>query len=552
MRAANYVWEMVIVVIIGARMANTLGCSATLKRGPFRLIQQDAKIKAPTRIIRKVERLVINANAEMAVMYRSYWKSYCYQGGSLDGNTGCFNGIHQDLPAYKETDLWIEKNQCAVGKDCVGCAGQESDHCLNMRDEVKKWVDEKELTKHENNNNFARHTCNVSWRCAIKKIKYPTFAYRLHNTWVLYTEMLNGTEMRLSAKDFWVFDDLVIRKIKEPEIRKEEKEVPCFKKEDKNLACYDEEKGNFVEFKKGSACIKQVCYALLEGTETTTESEEMPTLADLKAASNEDLRDVIATEHMLNEELRYNFGLVLQELADIQKIMIKIIISTAKVDDKLIGNVIGQPSRSKFLTEESFTLTPCEASKIENSTCQGNSTFRNGRWQPRTSEDYCTNITKVEEIKIMEATELWLPNIIDHKQIGTIDNFEGWSYYVKEQDGLRKNMEWTKSVRASTSLKDVLELPDGFLNQALAGFLTSHVIIFVSMLAVLVIYIRRKCTTWRRKDGRNREIKELIEGNQNRIIERIVVREVESTPELTVNNGVGGRRDTMWSKQSFF
>lgn len=550
MKTVKILWKIVVVVIACAEMADTLGCSATLKKGPFRLIQQDSKIKAPTRITQKVERLTVSEDAEMAVMYRSYWKSYCYQGGSLDGNTGCFNGIHQDLPGYKETELWIEKNQCAVGKDCVGCTGQESDHCLNMRDEVKKWVDGKELTRTENNNNFARHTCNVSWRCAIKKIRYPTFAYRLNKSWILYTEMLNGTEMTLSAKDFWVFDDLVMRKTKEPKIQKEEIEVPCFKTEEKYLACYDEGKGNFIEFKKGSACIKQTCYALLAEPETTTKVAEMPTLADLKAASMEDLRDVIATEHMLNEELRYNFGLVLQELADLQKIMIKIVISIAKVDDKLIGNVIGQPSRSKFLTEESFTLTPCETVKIENSTCQGNSTFRNGRWQPRTNEDYCTNITKVDEIKLMEPVDLWLPNIIDHKQIGTIDNFEGWSYYVKEQEGLRKNMEWTNSARSATSLKDVLELPEGFLNQAMAGFLTSNVIIYVGAILVLAIFIKRKCTTMKQGEDRKQEISRIIKESQNRMIEEIVVKASEVSPKLTRHDTIKKERENIWKKQS--
>lgn len=82
--------------------------------------------------------------------------------------------------------------------------------------------------------------------------------------------------------------------------------------------------------------------------------------ANLRAAGIEDLKVVIAEERLINEELRYNFGQLLKEVADIKQIMQKLILSSAKIYDKLIGNnIIGHNSRSKFLSETAFTLSPC-------------------------------------------------------------------------------------------------------------------------------------------------------------------------------------------------
>lgn len=46
-------------------------------------------------------------------------------------------------------------------------------------------------------------------------------------------------------------------------------------------------------------------------------------------------------EHLLNEEMRYNFGQVLEFLNRQQTIINTIINSVDKIDDKLIRNILG-------------------------------------------------------------------------------------------------------------------------------------------------------------------------------------------------------------------
>lgn len=69
--------------------------------------------------------------------------------------------------------------------------------------------------------------------------------------------------------------------------------------------------------------------------------------ANLRAAIIEDLKDIMADEYLLAEELRYNFGVVLQEMTIMRSILRNIILSVAKIDGQLIGNILGHKAVSQ-------------------------------------------------------------------------------------------------------------------------------------------------------------------------------------------------------------
>lgn len=81
--------------------------------------------------------------------------------------------------------------------------------------------------------------------------------------------------------------------------------------------------------------------------------------------------------------------------------------------------------------------------------------------------------------------------MVDQEPLGTAEDFEGWTYFAKEQQNLKNSMEWTKSSRSS-SINDLIGYPSGFIDKALLGFLTSNIVFF--LIICLVIYIIRKLT----------------------------------------------------------
>lgn len=468
----------------------------TQSKGPYILPIYKNEINAPTRSTIQVERAQVVKDVELTLMYRSFWTSYCYNGGALDGNTGCINNLRQKLPDYEESAKWIEKQACSVGPDCKACWGSDSQVCLKPEELPQTWTKGKELEKLSNNNHFAFHSCNLSWRCGIHKTTFPTLLTIKNGAWIAYTEYSNGSEIIMDSKDYWKMRDAVLRKTGEHKIKIDNIIMPCFSVEEKELSCFDGELGNFIEFKSSVVCQKKVCYKKIG-----VPADSATHYANLKAASIEDLQQHIQVEHMLNEELRYNFGMVLAEIAELRKILTKVIISTSKIDDHLIGTILENNAKSNFVSKEVFFLTPCATIEQTTSNCYKDMRFKNGRWIPNTTNEVCTNVTSPEEIKLFDQPELWFPEIHDHEATGTAENFEGWTYYAREQENLNKAMEWTKNGQATTSLSDIANLPIGFVNHALIGLATSHIAIIACAAVFTVVLIRQK----RNKNHRDRD-----------------------------------------------
>lgn len=184
------------------------------KKGPFILSLEETKVDTPSKTRATVERATIVEDAEITIMDRSYWKSYCYQGTAIDPNTGCLNDLVSAPPTYQEATEWIKRNKCQIGRDCVDCYGDASEICIRPMENARMWVDSHQLRRLENNNHFAHHTCNLSWRCGIHKATFPTFVEWRNEVWTAYTEHANGSEIILTDRDYWVMDDTVLRKTK--------------------------------------------------------------------------------------------------------------------------------------------------------------------------------------------------------------------------------------------------------------------------------------------------------------------------------------------------
>lgn len=474
-------------------------CSKSTSKGPFKITEDRVNITSPSKRSTTAQRITITREVEMAVMHRAYWKSYCYNGGALDPNTGCFSGLIHDLPDYTESKLWIASRSCAIGTDCTDCWGSDAIACLEPEKVPKKMVSGKELVRKENNDHFAFHTCNLSWRCGINRSRFPTFITRRDDDWVVYTEFANGTELILDTRDYWVSEDYSLRKVTDYQTKTERKTLSCFYQNRTVLACYDREFGNFIEFKKEWACQGHTCY-LLTGKFNFVHEKRENEHVNLKAASIEDLKTIISAEHMINEELRYNFGLVLEELTSLRNIMRKMIISVAKIDDRLLGNIMDQSARSRFINDDIFYLSPCADPEKRDSNCVGGLMFSNGRWVKKTDEAKCDEEIRARAIPLFKKQELWFPEFQYKQPEGTIADIEGWTYYAHQKDDISEAIKWVKNGQSTTSLGDIYDLPKGFITASFWGFVTSHAFSFM-VLGIVVIWTLKKSAK-RQRHGR--------------------------------------------------
>lgn len=479
------IWAM---ILINVRAAGGTMCDETQRKGPYILELLPNDSKAPSQRVVNVTRAKVEKDAVLAILYRSFWSSYCYNGGALDGNTGCFHSITQELPDREEAAKWVERGKCKVFQDCSSCWGSDASLCLAPKATTEKWVAEKELRKMESNHHFAFHTCNLSWRCGLHITVFPTFLTWENNRWLTYTSYANGTILQLNNTDFWETGDAVLYKQSDAKIKENVAELPCFITKDKPIACYDREWGNFIEFKNSWVCLGKSCY--LNPLEEQ-KGEGNTTLANLKAASIEDLRAIIQAEHMINEELRYNFGILLKEVQELRNILTQTIVSTAKIDDRLIGNIIGKPGRSKFVTEEKFFLDPCVKPSSENSNCAGNHIFKNGRWATNSRSTECVELKDTKTLSLFNKEDLWLPELKKGEFLGTSSDFEGWSYFAKEKDNMDKAMRWTENAESSSGIGDLYKYPKGFFDYSVVGFVTTHLGI-IGVLAAVVWFLCRK------------------------------------------------------------
>lgn len=461
-------------------------CKEDYKKGPFQLEKTVLDSSFPEKVVMTATRHTVTTDVRLTIFYRSFWTSYCYNGGALDPNTGCENKHTQNIPTQSEAMKWIDKGECAVGSDCKNCWGSDAQICLNPAMTEKKWYHKKELSKDSNNNHFPFHTCNLSWRCGMIESSYPTFLENENDNWIPYTEYANGTRMRLDYTGKWEETDKLILKTGEFKIEKVEVGLSCFYQTGKTTNCYDKEQGNFIEIKKNKACQGRSCYSITPSNDIRKRRE----IVNLRSASIEDLRGVVASERMLNEELHYNMGKLMEELAMLKNTVTTIIESISKIDDQLIGKLLNTPSKSNHVADDVFFLIPCTDVPAKSSNCYKTLRFTNGRWNNNTNNASCSSWGKVEKIQLFKSKSLWLGDVKPTNFVGTSADFSGWSSFAKVKADLENTLTSTEQSQTTTSLADIMRYPKGFIDNALTGMAVSQMIVVVVIIATTVGAIR--------------------------------------------------------------
>lgn len=487
-----------ILTVTSSIMLNSAATFPHHATGPFTLqaVAATSTFHVPERVTQHIERATVELDAELAIMHRSYWSSYCYQGGALDPNTGCYHGLTVALPAFEEAADWIERQQCNVGLDCSDCYAAASDACDQPLAGPRKWVVSQELRRLENNNHFARHTCNLSWRCGIHTSVFPTFVTRRDGQWVAYTEHANGTEILLTDRLFWTLPDVVLKKTRSERVAVESIAVSCFQHGRENstttdnrptLNCFDAQTGHFIEFTSDWQCSGKACYRLPNATRGRPDRQN----ANLRAASLEDLRRVVEGQHLLSEEMAVNVAALLQQVQRLQQIVRTAVMSLAKIDDRLIGNLLGNRAHSRFIGDQLFVLSANADPDTETSNCADGRIYKDGRWQPLVDAAECIVYTEPTALSLLQPLDVWLPERPPFEATGIAADFDGWSYFAQQKERLGMAVQFATTAQSSTSVGDLLDYPKGALNATVYGLLTTHMALIGGVVVLCCFVCRR-------------------------------------------------------------
>lgn len=162
-----------ILILAITYMVCSEHCSDDQNQGPFRLKEPERNFPEVDHQEVVVSRYRIVGKAEIIVGYRSNWISYCYNGGALDSNTGCLNTIKPAPPTEGELITWVKTRRCKIGRECKDAWGSDANECCLVDELVKEVPLGTEIEKRSNNNHFAYHTCNRSWRCGASISNLP-------------------------------------------------------------------------------------------------------------------------------------------------------------------------------------------------------------------------------------------------------------------------------------------------------------------------------------------------------------------------------------------
>nr|UYX69298.1 GP [Tiliqua thogotovirus] len=430
----------------------------------------------------------LEENEDLYIGHRSYWKAYCYNGGPLDANTGCVGDIINVPPTKEELKAWAKTGKCCTGQDYYDRWGSDAAICLSTLPNNSSCHTRKELIRVERNYKFAYHMCHISWRCGISKSS-AYFGLEINGSSISKKSYFpNGTSKVHTEPIYLTEDDTAFYFGGNGSVHKEQVKLKCFYENSKSKKIFDtmsssnmraalialltiSETGDVYcqeghEFFKASTetsyCGRHSCYTWTKPIVTHRINQSIQTInsSDTSGASIEDVKNVL---HMLNwelEALRMSFKELDARHRKTSEVLDLMVESISKIDDRLIGNILGTDQSSRFIDKRHFFLHQCSGTGKTT-----NITYRDGRETPVSLDisHITQNFTHVNStpIVILEAGKLWYPKAHTVELRGTVKEEPGWTFYANAKEALSQSLIISHHGGAGTSLEDILSLPAG-------------------------------------------------------------------------------------------
>lgn len=426
----------------------------------------------------------------MIIGYRARWTSYCYNGGALDPNTGCVDFLSPAPPSKEELDKWARLNQCEICHSYSNAWGSDAEVCLKNPEPCNVWVERQEVEKVSTNNHFAYHTCELNWRCGVSYSKIPLMLKMVGKVAVPFFALPNGTLGKVNEY-FKIDGQTAIHLSKNQNVKTNKMEMKCVKENDKYWCIDPDSRVGFpIDEKSREFCLYSVCYVY----SYISKPKRIEGDYKIKHASIDDLQSFLAKEMMDVEELKYTVLQISHRTLVLEALLLKLINSVSKIDDKLIPKIVSGDFSTEFLSNDAFLIKPCLKEPNVGSNCIGNKIFKEGRWIVNKNKANCINLQKIKEIDLFNVLDIWLPEVSENKAMGTPDDYTGWSFYAHNKEALIDTMEFTRNGGKGTSFQDVLDMPEGMMTNTLSSLLGFSItsIIIIAVIVVVIFIICKK------------------------------------------------------------
>ena len=491
---------LLILMVWAQLSAAAEHCNAQMKTGPWRI--KSLPITAPKELLKKDVTIDIeetNLDENVIIGYKGYFQAYAYNGGSLDPNTGVEEKLETLNVEKKDLLMWGVRQECEVGEELIDRWGSDSDDCF--RDNVGRgvWVPGKELVKRQNNNHFAHHTCNKSWRCGVSTAKMYT---RLEcddetDECTVHILDINGGVINVTEREVLHRDGVsMILKEKSKSTRRSEK-VACLqiKDDETNLITrehcligndiFDLSKNTW--YCKFNRCIRRKPESVVKERPRTWRHNERPKHDEGATATKGDLMHIQEELMYENDLLRMNLELLHAHINKLNNMFHDLVVSVAKVDERLIGNLMNNSVSSTFLSDDTFLLMPCTNPPPHTSNCYNNSIYKEGRWVSNTDPAQCIDFNNYKELAIDDDIEFWIPTIGNMSFHESWKDASGWSFIAQQKNNLISTMEYTKFGGHTTSLQSLTDISWG----TLYGTFGSHFVLICIVLFLVFMFCTR-------------------------------------------------------------
>nr|APG77884.1 hemagglutinin [Hubei earwig virus 1] len=477
---------------------------------PLKIKQPEIQLHHINQTLTDGEITVFPMKAEALIMTRSYWSSFCYNGGSLDPNTGCVINSKQLNPKRKEAIMWKEKEMCLVGNICRmegPCWGSEAEKCKDIIPTT--WVDERLHTDIGSRYmKFPYHTCVMSWECHIKKTTLSISFGGPGKLKKVYISTPEGGQA-INENGFYeigypnnasllVIDPIIPRIYKNKVNCIEIFDIICIVSD--NIAglrgkTYFIDRETFCGTNQNTKlCILGPIMRIYQNNIQERTIKELipfksPSISTIQAIQT----DILATQYSLS----YNNMKISSAIFQIQRTITNMIDSLRKIDDQLISTILGKDkpynSRTHLLGDDLFQQCSVEREvELDSATCSSNFHYKSGRLvEGEQTSDGCYQYKSMGYQNISFFDDLIDEDIFIEKSeiLPSHTDEDGWTWLVN-------NRVKSFDTFSQNTIKSIGGLQEGFLQltslrSSIIGWLNGLGSV-VAWIALILHFVRRR------------------------------------------------------------
>lgn len=306
---------------------------------------------------------------------------------------------------------------------------------------------------------FARHTCISTQRCGLHSSKFPVYLELTEHGVLPFPCGPKGEKLKLGDKFATLDHETVVYFPDDHKVTEVDMWIHCYKSEGQETVCQlphdkrlESHSGaifilppeNCLVFDNAAVIVTEEAHpndtqhSGLKGTTATFKKTRVK-----EAASVEDLKPIITSMIFESSETNYNLFQLLKGLVETTSVLKKTIESVAKLDDELVGKIIGLQPKTKWFNDHLFHMCPCfQIDRSSNGNCHDNFIYKDGRYKFNDSKDQCSSFSNDSVIHIPKAQHVNLSfSLLDIPPArGTVGSWEGWSWSAEQKQNLLETM----------------------------------------------------------------------------------------------------------------